>query len=90
MGYEYQLRVTAAEPEAVNAVLQGLPDARPAANGLGFDYGGSPDGWPEASAQADSDGVYFIYYGQPAGRSLLGELTVALVDQFGSVIVEEL
>ena len=45
---------------------------------------------PEASAQADPDGVYFIYYGGVVGRALLGQLAVALVDGYGAVTVEEL
>jgi hypothetical protein len=90
MGYEYRLRVTAPDPEAVDALLRQLPGARPAAAGAGYDYGGDGGGWPEASAQADPDGVYFIYYGGVVGRALLGQLAVALVDGFGAVAVEEL
>lgn len=56
----------------------------------GYDYGGDVGGWPEASAQADPGGVYFIYYGGVVGRALLGQLAVALVDGYGAVTVEEL
>jgi hypothetical protein len=90
MGFEYQLRVTTADREAVDAVLRELPGARPGTSGSGFDYGGDAGGWPEASAQADVDGVYFIYDRTVAGRALFGALTVALVDVFGAVTVEEL
>jgi hypothetical protein len=90
MGFEYQLRVTATDPEAIDAVLRQLPGARAGASGSGFDYGGDAGGWPEASARADGDGVYFIYYRTVAGGALFGALTVALVDAFGAVTVEEL
>lgn len=91
MGYEYILRVTAPDPEVIDELLRQLPSARPAATGVGYDYGGDAGGWPEASARADGDagGVYFVDYGR-AGRALLGELAVNLVDRFGAVAVEEL
>lgn len=38
----------------------------------------------------DTDGVYFIYYGGEAGWALLGQLAVALVNEYGKVTVEEL
>jgi hypothetical protein len=90
MGFEYRLSVTSPDRAVIETMLESLPGARPAASGAGVDLGATTGGWPDASAPADDEGIYFLYYGSATGRATLGEIAAMMVDQFGSVTVEEI
>lgn len=91
MGIEYLLRFAALDPAAVADVLRLHPqvrDAQPPRDG--FDYGSAADGWPQATAGVEPDGVYFCDHCGGQGRAILGELVARLTSAFGPVTIEEM
>jgi hypothetical protein len=91
VGIEYRLRFAAPDAAEVAQVLRRLPAAREGTPpDTRFDFGLAGGGWPQATAQADADGVYFCDHCGGAGRAVLGEVVAALVSVFGPITIEEL
>lgn len=91
MGVEYQLRFTAPDAGTVAEVLLRHPAARETTPpSLRFEFGSAGEGWPQATAQAETDGVYFCDHCGGLGQAILGEVVARLVSAFGVVTVEEL
>jgi hypothetical protein len=94
MGIEYPLRCSAADAEAVAAVLRRLPAARETApSSYRFELGlssASAQDRPQATVEAGPGCVYFCDHCGGAGRALLGEVVARLVSTFGPITVEEL
>jgi hypothetical protein len=89
MGIEYWLRFAISDEDAVAMALSLHPAAR-ATSSRGFEFGNGDNGWSQATAQIDSDGVYFCDNRGSEGRAILGEVVAKLVAAFGPVVVEEL
>jgi len=86
MGYEYRIEVSAQRSD-VETILGRVPNCQ--REGSRFVYQGSgPAEWPDATAEGDEKGIYFLA-NSCAGKSVLGSLLVALTS-LGPVKVEEL
>ncbi len=89
MGYEYRLRYTAPGAAGTADILRRLPTARERPDGFDFRSAPGDDGWPDATASVDADGIVFCDYRGGDGWRVLGQL-VAYLAAYGPVAVEEL
>src|SRR5262245_37798470 len=83
VGFEYRLRFAVPDSSAVAAVIRRLPEVREAIPpGSGFDFGHAGGGWPQATVQVETGGIYFCDHCSPGGGAVLGNLVAALVSAF--------
>jgi hypothetical protein len=90
MGIEYRIRFSHPDPLTIAERLRKLNNiAEDAAGVFTFHEDSARRDMPDATAQIQSDGIYFCDNGG-SGRKFLGIMLAAVVDSFGPTTIEEL